>query len=53
MVEAMFCALAKDEDLPYRAESAGTAALQERPIAPNAVAALDEVGIHSGTHTGG
>ena len=46
MAQAIFDALAEDEGLPFRAESAGTAALEGRPIAPNAVAALEEVGIY-------
>jgi protein-tyrosine phosphatase len=50
MAEAIFNALAKDRDLPFRSESAGTAALEGRPIAPNAVAALEEVGIYPEAH---
>ena len=50
MAEAIFNALSEDENLPFRAESAGTAALEGRTIAPNAVAALEEAGIYSGTH---
>jgi protein-tyrosine phosphatase len=50
MAEAIFNALAEDGDLPFRAESAGTAALEGRPMAPNAVAALEEVGIYPHDH---
>jgi len=50
MAQAIFDALADDRGLPFRAESAGTAALKGRPIAPNAVAALEEAGIYPGPH---
>jgi protein-tyrosine-phosphatase len=48
MAQAIFDALAEDKGLPFRAESAGTAALEGRPIDPNAVAALEQAGIHLG-----
>jgi protein-tyrosine phosphatase len=51
MAHTIFDALAEDEGLPFRAESAGTAALEGRPIAPNAVAALEEVGIYPRPHS--
>lgn len=50
MAQAVFDALAEDEDLPFRAESAGTAAVEGRPMAPNTVAVLEEVGISPGPH---
>jgi protein-tyrosine phosphatase len=50
MAEAIFNALAEDGDLPFRAESAGTAALEGRGMAPNAVAALEEAGIYAKHH---
>ena len=50
MAEAIFNALAEDSDLPFRAESAGTAALEGRPMAPKAVAALEEMGIYPDDH---
>ena len=50
MAQAIFDALAEDEGLPFRAESAGTAALEGKPIAPNALAVLKEVGICPGSH---
>jgi protein-tyrosine-phosphatase len=50
MAQAIFDALSEDNDLPFRAESAGTAALEGRPITPNAMAALEEVGIYPGSH---
>lgn len=50
MAEAIFNALAEERDLPFRAESAGTAALEGRPMVPNAVAALEEVGIYPDAH---
>jgi predicted protein tyrosine phosphatase len=42
MAQVIFDALAEDGNLPFRAEGAGTAALEGRTIAPNALAALDE-----------
>ncbi len=50
MAQALFDALAEDGDLSFRAESAGTAALEGRTMAPNAVAALEEAGIYPGPH---
>ena len=50
MAQAVFDVLAEDKDLPFQAESAGTAALEGRPMAPNAIAALEEVGIYPGPH---
>jgi protein-tyrosine-phosphatase len=50
MAEAIFNALAEDRDLLFWAESAGTAALEGRAMAPNAVAALEEAGIYPGPH---
>jgi protein-tyrosine-phosphatase len=51
MAQAIFNALAKDRDLPFRAQSAGTASLEGEPMAPNAVAALEEVGIYPEAHS--
>lgn len=50
MAQAIFNALAADGGLPYRAESAGTAALEGEPMAPNSVAVLEESGIYPETH---
>jgi protein-tyrosine phosphatase len=50
MAGAVFDALAEDGALPFRAESAGTAALEGRAMAPNALAALEEAGIYPGPH---
>ena len=50
MAEAIFNALAEERGLPWRAESAGVAALVDEDITPNARAALDEVGIYTGEH---
>ena len=50
MAQAVFDALAEDGNLPFQASSAGTAALEGRPMAPNAVEALEEVGIYPGVH---
>jgi protein-tyrosine phosphatase len=51
MAQAIFDVLAEDNDLPFRAESAGIAALDGTPIAPNAVAVLEEVGIYPALHS--
>jgi protein-tyrosine phosphatase len=50
MAAAIFNALSEDRNLPFRAESAGTASLEGEPMAPNAVAALEEVGIYPEAH---
>src|ERR687894_1383855 len=50
MAEAIFNALAEERGLPWRAESAGVAALKGEDITPNARAALDEVGIYTNEH---
>ena len=50
MAEAIFNAVAEDGGLPYRAASAGVAALVDEDMAPNARAALEEVGIYAGGH---
>ncbi len=46
MAEAIFNALAEEKSLPWRAVSAGVAALEGEDITPNARAALEEVGIY-------
>lgn len=48
MAEAIFEALAADRGLDFEAESAGVAAPEGAPMAREAVAALEEVGIHPG-----
>src|SRR5918997_4211729 len=50
MAESIFNALAEEGGLPYRATSAGVAALKGEDITPNARAALEEVGIYAPTH---
>ena len=50
MAEAIFNALAEDRRLPYRARSSGLAALENEPMASNARAALEEVGVSVGHH---
>src|SRR5215216_3061670 len=50
MAAAMFDALAEDGDLSFRAESAGTAALEGKPMAENSLAALEEAGIYPQPH---
>ena len=51
MAEAMFNALAEDRGLSFRAESAGVAALEDEPMASNARAALEEMGVYPGDHS--
>lgn len=46
MAQALFNALAEDKGLDARAQSAGVAALEGEPIAPNARAALEEIGAY-------
>jgi protein-tyrosine phosphatase len=50
MAAAMFNALAEDGGLPFQAESAGTAALEGRPMAENSLAALEEAGFYPEPH---
>src|SRR5215218_801822 len=50
MAAVMFNALAEDGALPFQAESAGTAALEGKPMAENSVAALEEAGIYPQPH---
>jgi protein-tyrosine-phosphatase len=50
MAQGIFNALAEDGGLPFQAESAGTAALEGRPMAENSLAALEEVGIYPEAH---
>ena len=50
MAEAIFNALAEEKGLPWRAASAGVAALEGEDITPNARAALEEVGIYPDGH---
>jgi protein-tyrosine phosphatase len=50
MAAAMFNALAQDGALPFRAESAGTTALEGEPMAENSLAALEEAGIYPEPH---
>ena len=53
MAAALFNAPAEDRSLPFRAESAGTAALEGTPMAENTLAALEEVGNYPGPHRAG
>jgi protein-tyrosine phosphatase len=50
MAAAIFDALAEDRELPFRAQSAGAAALEGNPVAPNALLALEEAGIYPQEH---
>jgi protein-tyrosine-phosphatase len=50
MAEAIFNVLASDRSMPFEARSAGTAALVDEPMAPHAVAALEEVGVYADKH---
>jgi protein-tyrosine-phosphatase len=51
MAEAIFNALAEERGLPWRAVSAGVAALEGEDTTPNARAALEEVGIYPEAHS--
>ncbi len=51
MAEAMFNALAEDRGLGFRAQSAGVAALRDELMAPNASAALEELGVYAEGHS--
>ena len=50
MAEALFNTVAEERRLPWRAQSAGVAALVDENIAPHARIALEEVGIYAPTH---
>lgn len=50
MAAALFNALAEERGLPYRAESAGVAALEGAGMAPYALEALAELGIRDAGH---
>ena len=50
MAQEIFVALAADRSLPLKAESAGVAALKGEQMAPNAIEALEEVGIYPAAH---
>jgi len=50
MAEAILNAIAENKKVPYRAASAGVATLVDEDMAPNARAALEEVGIYAGRH---
>jgi protein-tyrosine phosphatase len=50
MAEAIFNALADDAELPFRAQSAGIAALEGEPMASKAREALEEIGIRAENH---
>lgn len=53
MAEAIFNDLAEQKGLNIRAESAGVAALEGRPMTLEAEAALEEIGVqHEGVHRG-
>ncbi len=50
MAEVIFNSLAAQEGLDWRAESAGVAAVGERPASPNAIEAVSEVGLDLSAH---
>jgi len=50
MAEALFNALADERGLPWRAHSAGVAALVGEDVTPKARAALEEAGVYAGGH---
>ncbi len=50
MAEAIFNALMENEGLTTHVRSAGTSALTGRGLAPNASAALEEIGVYANDH---
>ena len=50
MAEVIFNALAQEKDLDWRAESAGVAAVGNRPASPNAIQAVAELGLDLNKH---
>ncbi len=50
MAEAIFNALISGSGMPYIAHSAGVAALENEPMAPYAVAVLEEAGVYANRH---
>ena len=50
MAEAIFNALVSDMGMLYEARSTGVAALVNEPIAPHAVAVLEEAGVYTNGH---
>ncbi len=51
MAEAIFNTLVDDANLPFRAQSAGIAALVGEPMAPKARETLEEIGIRTQDHS--
>ena len=51
MAAVIFNSLAEERGLDWRAESAGVAAVGDRPASPNAIAAVAEIGLDLHTHT--
>ena len=50
MAQVIFNALAKERGLDWKAESAGVAAVADRPASPNAVQAVAEIGLDLSMH---
>ena len=50
MAEVIFNSLAAQHGLDWRAESAGVAAVGERPASPNAIQAVAEIGLDLNSH---
>ena len=50
MAEAIFNSLAEEKNLDWRAESAGVAAVGDRPASPNAIKAVAELGLDLNMH---
>ena len=50
MAEVIFNSLAEEKDLDWRAESAGVAAVGDRPASPNAIEAVAEIGLDLSLH---
>lgn len=51
MAAVIFNSLAEERGLDWRAESAGVAAVGDRPASPNAIAAVAEIGLDLHNHT--
>jgi protein-tyrosine phosphatase len=50
MAEVIFNSLAEEKNLDWRAESAGVAAVGDRPASPNAIRAVEEIGLDLNSH---
>ena len=51
MAEVIFNSFAEEKGIDWRAESAGVAAVSDRPASPNAIRAVAELGLDLSTHS--